>query len=397
MSSNSLFQILEGLNIDGAVSVIHGSGAPSVNATVGSVYLDNLNGVIYLYDATGSAGNPGWIQYASQSYVTHQIAQAVNVQLTWRPPVELVDTTITTLPTGSASSPVVIDGVSISNNQRVLFAALTTNPNVYIYDETTGAFTQDTSVAPGDTVYVINTGQQYTYSEISTSWVLSNLTTLDELNYIREFIGKTASGSITPVYTSTNFVTGSPNLEDAIALLDSELGANVKTSSHYIAPSGTVNGNIQSLDAQVYNNTSTIESLSSTVTNLVTGGGGSGTGSATISGNTISETTSGTIVLDTVTGKMAKWVVYVNDSTSSTLNTAEILAIQNEYYVDGSGNHGDQIFITTYGVLETNGVIPGLQYNVSVPYFVSGVYSGLQLSVTANDPISATVFRILEG
>ena len=33
---NSLFQIIEGLNIDGAINIIHGSGAPIQTATVGS-------------------------------------------------------------------------------------------------------------------------------------------------------------------------------------------------------------------------------------------------------------------------------------------------------------------------------------------------------------------------
>jgi hypothetical protein len=365
MSANSLFQILEGLNIDGAVSIIHGSGAPSISATVGSVYLDNLNGVIYLYDATGSAGNPGWIQYASQSYVTQQIAQAVNVQLTWRPPVEVADTTDTTLPTGSASTPIVVDGISISNNQRVLFASLTTNPNVYIYDETTGTFTQDTAVVPGDTVYVINTGQQYTYSETSTSWVLSNLTTLDELNYIREFVGKSAAGSISPVYTSTNFVTGSPDLENAIALLDSEMGPNVKTSSYYIAPSGTINSNIQVLDTQLSSNTTSI-------TNIVTGGGGS-----TVSASTAA---AGTLTIDTApSGTLAaKWLVYVSD-TAGNLAAVEVLALNL-----GGGN----VTFTTYGQLNSATVISGLVVNVSI-----NGSSECVLTVTANDGFSVVAKR----
>lgn len=81
----------------------------------------------------------------------------------------------------------------------------------------------------------------------------SDVTALtDEDGFIRSFIGKTAAGSESPTYTSTNHVSG--NLEVAVGLLDAEIGADptplTRTKSPIVA-GATVNANIDKLDTVI--------------------------------------------------------------------------------------------------------------------------------------------------
>ncbi len=354
--TTSLFQVLMGLNIDGVINFVHGSGAPTSASTVGSIYLDNTNGIVYVYNATGDSGNPGWIPVASESYVQSQITQALSTQLTWRPPVEVVDTTLTTVPVGTANQTITVDSTIISNNQRVLFAALTTDPNVYIYDETTGLFTQDVAVQAGDTVYVITSGTQYTYSEQSVSWVLSNLTTVDELQYIRNFIGKLASGATTPNYLSTDVVTQGANIVDAVSSLDAAFGPETTDTLTYTIATGSVRANIASLDVALHN--------ISTSSNSLTGY------------STFTATTTGTSTVETisnVTSGIVKWMVMIVDSTVNATTSMEVMALVTD---------GTSLTYTTYGQLNTNNVIPGLEVTVA--------YSGTNvlLQVTSDDIVT---------
>ncbi len=322
----SLFQILQGLNIDGDITVTHGNGAPVVSAPVGSVYLDDTNGIIYVYNATS-----GWLSVASESYVAAQIA-TLNSQLTWLAPVETVDTTLTAVPTGTAGDPITVDTVSITNGETVLFTALTTDPGVYTYDETTGIFTEVATPTAGDTTYVIATGQQFTYSE-SSGWVLSNLTTVDELSYIRAFIGKAASGSTTPDYTSTDVVVQGSNLVTSISALDASIGPESGDALVYTTADGALRANIAALDVALQTTASNASSGFETYT-------GTASGVNNVSSLAITE-------------GVIKYVVLVADTNSSLYTSVEVLALVSNA----------SVVYTVYGQLN-NEAITGFQIGV---------------------------------
>lgn len=213
-----LFRVDGGIS-DGNVSYLSGAGAPGADssfedaASVGSYYSDTSSGDTYKKTAAGS-GTDKWTN----------VSVAIN-NISWREPVEVNDVGTTSLPTGTPGNPVTVDGESIGDGERVLFPDLT-NPsdrNVWIYDQASGTFSEDPNAeSTGDTLYVIRGtqgGQTWTYNAADT-WVFANSTTLDELGYIRTFIGKGASGSVTPTYTEDNYIVDGDSLAVAIDKLD---------------------------------------------------------------------------------------------------------------------------------------------------------------------------------
>lgn len=232
MGANSFYNVLRGVQIDDGIALISGSGAPgasgdSTTVVVGSFYLDTSTGNLYTKDTAGS-GTDKWAQYATQDYVTSQVGAGIS----WREPVLVRDNTLYANITAAETAANVadtVDGVTITAGDRLLFTNLTTgNENVYIVSGSSGSwtFTEDSNTATsGDTVYVqsgTDAGKRFTYN--GTAWVLSNQSDLDELGYIRSFIGKNAAGSETPSYSSSTIVGVNDDLETAIGKLDAEAG-----------------------------------------------------------------------------------------------------------------------------------------------------------------------------
>lgn len=252
--SLDFFRIERGLEIDDAVQYLQGSGVPgaagdTAAAQVGSVYTDALTGDLYTKIAAGT-GTDKWQKMASEAYVNN----AVGATVSWREPVKVRDNVATALPTGTATQPIVVDGVSITNGQRVLFAALTggNGKNIYVYNQAAGTFTEDTNQeSNGDAVYVEGgtaAGKTFIYN--GADWVQSDQSSLDELGFIRAFIGKAAAGSEATNYSSNNFVVDATSLEDAIGALDAELGANLALGN-FVDPAFKINANIAALDAEI--------------------------------------------------------------------------------------------------------------------------------------------------
>lgn len=216
-----LFRVEGGLS-DGVISYLSGTGAPGGDASyqdeagVGSYYSETAMGDTYKKTAAG-AGTDKW----------SNVSVAVN-NISWREPVEVNAAGVTALPTGTAGNTITVDGETISDGERVLFPDLTapSDRNVWIYDQATGTFSEDGNAeTQGDTLYVISGthgGQTWTYNSADT-WVFANSTTLDELGYIRTFIGKGASGSVTPVYTEDNYIADGDSLAVAIDKIDQAL------------------------------------------------------------------------------------------------------------------------------------------------------------------------------
>jgi hypothetical protein len=250
--AEDFFRINRGLEIDEVVQYLQGTGSPgtgdSGNAQVGSVYTDTLDGSLWT-KITAGVGIQHWSKQASQSWVTASVAGAVS----WREPVEVIATGVTTLPTGVGSN--IVDGVTIVNGQRVLFPDLSSGtPNVYVYDATNEVYVEDTNtLSQGDTIYVdagTSGGTRWTWN--GTAWVRFDSSSLDELQYIRSFIGKTATGAIMPTYTSTSVITQNSSLTAAISALDLEVGNNA--SGWWISASDNVATNLQALDSEIGQN-----------------------------------------------------------------------------------------------------------------------------------------------
>lgn len=216
--SLQLFRVDGGIS-DGKVNYLSGDVEPgtagyTAEAPIGSYYSHTLTGDSYKKINAGS-GTDKW----------KNISVAI-ASVSWREPAEVIDLVSNALPTGTANQPIVVDGISITDGQRVLFAGLTADANVYTYDQVTGTFSEDPDnvETSGDTLYIIqgtNGGHTYTYN--GTAWVRTNSSTLDELGYIRTFIGKGSVGSITPTYTEQNYITTGDSLALAIDLIDQAL------------------------------------------------------------------------------------------------------------------------------------------------------------------------------
>jgi hypothetical protein len=260
------FDVDLGFSIDeGTIVVTYGNGTGSLSGVtttdlpLGSLFIDNATGNVYNRTANTNDDVTDWDLQASQDYVASQLA----TQVSWREPVEVRDNTTTTTAAmnalGTASNPATVDGESITDGERVLFSALTDGggKNVYIYDQAAGTFTEDTNLeTDGDTVYVktgTDAGTRYTYN--GTDWVLTDLSSSDELGFIRTFIGKDAVGSNDPAYSSTNVVTNAPvmSLETAIGALDGAFGNRTYTNDHVVTDSETITASIDALDTALGN------------------------------------------------------------------------------------------------------------------------------------------------
>jgi hypothetical protein len=252
--SLDFFRIERGLELDDSVQYLQGIGAPGAGgdtaaAQIGSVYTDNTDGALYTKIAAGT-GLDKWQKMASETYVNN----AVGATVSWREPVVVRDNVATTLPVGTATQPIVVDGTSVTNGQRVLFSAIVggAGKNIYVYDQATGLFVEDANAeSDGDAVYVqggTSAGKTYIFN--GSAWVQSDQSSLDELGFLRAFIGKDAAGNEMPNYTSTNFVVQSSSLEAAVSALDAQFGPDVSLGN-FIDPADSTNTNIQSLDTEI--------------------------------------------------------------------------------------------------------------------------------------------------
>jgi len=348
------FRIERGLELDG-VNFLQGTGAPGTttdtnNAIVGSLYLNNANGEVFSKVTAGS-GTDKWEALATEAYVD----AATGAVISWREPAEVRDNVSTVLPTGTPTQPITVDGISITDGERVLFSAISggNGPNVYIYDQASGTFTEDANLeTAGDTVYAIqgtDAGKRYTFN--GTSWVQTDQSSVDELQNLRDFVGKNGVGVETPNYSSTTQITQSDDLETAIGDLDAALGADVTTNT-IITNTNNANTNIQAIADYVEENNKEIIAVTiTTITNI-----------------------------DTVTAEVAKWIIRCEEAaTPANVYMAEIMATHDGTNVDNS----------KYGILKLGANINGLSITVAL----SGG-TDLQLQVTSTAAVNVKVQRI---
>lgn len=265
-----LFRVSLGLDIestDGSTNayILQGNGTPGGDAAeqdaapIGSVFMrgDVETNELNLYYKFSSVNNSAadWKQTTSKEYV-----DAIANGLSWREPVLIHDSityaNITAVET-AANIADTLDGVIISNGDRILLSNITTGTdNVYIVSGTTGAwtFTADTNLeSDGDAVLV----QQGTYAEEQwvydgTAWVqFGSAAGSAELGFLRAYTGKTGPGSELPTYSSTDVIVQSSTLETAIGALDNSIGTQSYTNDNVVTDGEDITSSIDALDTVV--------------------------------------------------------------------------------------------------------------------------------------------------
>lgn len=220
--SKQNFGIERGLNID-LLSIIPCSVVPDGTGIFAEVAINSIAfGSAGIYQKLANTNSPlDWVKLATTTDVG-------NTSNDWRESALVADLVSTTLPTGTATQTITIDGIVVSNGQRVLFSNLTGGGNVYTYIQSSGLFAEDSNVESiGDHVYVAegtSGGKTYAFNAAG-AWVTSNISSLDEEGYIRAFIGKLAAGLETPVYLNNYSFLSNDNLTTSISKLDARLNA----------------------------------------------------------------------------------------------------------------------------------------------------------------------------
>lgn len=356
----SYFETDRGYEVDG-INFIAGAGAPGGSGdpdtvALGSFYLDSTNGDMYVKKTAGT-GADKWKRLAR--------AEESGTSLSWREPVLVRDNTLyadITAAETAANVADLVDGETIVSGDRLLFDNLTSgNENVYIVSGGTGAwtFTEDTNLATdGDTVYTqsgTDAGKQFTFN--GTDWVQSNQTTLDELGFIRAFIGKTGSGAETPTYSSELHITTGDNLEVAIGKLDAHLGADV-TTGKYLTSGDTVGTSLDKLQVGLTN-----------------------TRFETTSAGVSAVTTIDTVLVDTV--RAAFWKVDLHgtaEGDGSKIRTVVISARHDGHNIGATADATDVAF-TVYSKLK-HGSISNL--TITVDLNGSGGSQEMRLRITSS-------------
>jgi len=207
--AQQLFKARGGLNDSGRY-IISGSGVPgtaqnTIDAPVGSMYGDLSTGEQYV-KMTAGAGVANWDKVTRAADIVNMVSGQ-----SWRGPAAMSDTTTTTTTAAiTMLNTNTFDGQTVAAGQRILFTAFTTLPNVYIVSGVAGnwTLTEDNNAATsGDTVrilYGVNAGQLWMHDGAAWNWV-DALTNTEE-QFIRSYIGKTAPGAETPLYTSNNVI-----------------------------------------------------------------------------------------------------------------------------------------------------------------------------------------------
>ncbi len=223
---------------------VPGSTTLTDNAPIGSTYSDATSGLMYRKNAAG-AGTSKWIKILDEN-------SGASSGLTWLEPAELyVPDVFANLAAAEAYvNAITQQTYTILDQDRLLFDGITgSNKNIFIVSGTpgSGATLVESAHAPaegGDQVFIEHgnaAGTQYAYNEVPDTWTKNNQSNLDELGFIRTFIGKGAAGNELPAYTSVVTIANGDPIETAVGKLDAALAitnTNVGTNTTNI-------GNVQ--------------------------------------------------------------------------------------------------------------------------------------------------------
>jgi flagellin-like hook-associated protein FlgL len=444
--AKSFFRAGKGLQIDNVV-FLGGAGAPNGGDAdlvgIGSIYLNETNGSLYQKIAAGS-GPEKWEKKASQSDL-----DAISSATSWLEPADIHDETTPTLAAAKSDMDTDddIDGVAVTAGMRILFSGLSgENNNVYVVSGSTGAWTltEDVNTATaGDTLYVsggTHGGHRHTYN--GTIWVQTDQASSDELGYLRTFVGKVASGTETPDYTSVNYILDGDSLVTAMSKLDAQIKANADAASangsaitslqSTVSTNGSAISSIQSeqstQNTNISNNASAITTIQGEQTTQNTAIGNAQSDATTALnrvGNTADYTSNNTVVdgdtaaaaigkLDAELGARIKRVTSTNvtaatsvDSVSvdsvfavewlvtcsktadkSDRETLKIVAVHN----GDAAADANAVDWTEYARLDVGNTIAGLNFDVTVSG--TGVGQTMNLRISSTDAVDVSAVRI---
>lgn len=382
-----LFRVIKGMDIQlddlsRHANILIGDGLPGGDgdvqddAPIGSLYLrtnteaDGLQ--LYWKYTTINNSSADWKTAADKEYI-----DAVVSGLSWREPVRVRDNTSYA---SSAAFPTsgVIDGISLNAGDRVLFSNVTdpNSENIWFWDGV--GWSEDANQeSDGDAVLVqegSSADQQWVYN--GTDWVLfGSANSNAELQYIRDYIGKTGPGAENPTYSSTDIVTQGDDLESAIGDLDAAIGDQQYTNDYNVNDGEDTTTSIDNLDGAIGDRSSYTEG------NVVTNGesvaesidaidiaiGDLQDQDLELSGTQPAATLTTMDTLPIGEATQAKWLVQVR----STATPANRRAVEIHAFTDGiSIDHAE------YAVLRLGGAIPGLDANVAI--------SGADMILTIN-------------
>lgn len=378
MAEQTYYNFDNGISLNDRAYIIEGEGPPGSDTRTNeapspSLYLDSLNNEVYLKYQDGSNDQTDWTQIAAEK----DVATAVAASVSWREPVKALENISTVLPAPPVPGVTVIDGYTVQEGDRILFSELLPTGNVYIVEG--GQWVEDVNEeTPGDTIYVEDgttyAGKRFTFTK-DDRWVQTDLTSDDELNFVRLFIGKTASGAELPEYYSTNIVTQGNDLEAAIAQLDEAIGGpgtggladglggleDSLGDTTFVPDNGTT-----SPDNTVNENIGAVSQLQESQSYYAQQDGATGV-----------------TVMDSVESPHCKWLVHIIEAGTTNCIAQEVSAAHNESKLD----------YNLYSILKPNGnlnTIAGLQVKCTL---IGTTIMNLEVIATGN-PVDIKVRRI---
>jgi len=412
--AQKFFQIESGLQLNNTVFLsgtgVPGGTSPTDDVGVGSYYVNETTGFLYTKDTAGTGTNK-WVKQATQDDI-----DGVSTGTSWRAPVLVRDDTLrATVAAAETAANVAdtIDGVTIVSGDRVLLTNFTTgNPNVYTVSGGTGAWTltEDTTATDGFTTWVESgTDADTIWVYDSTTWVQRGSGDQTELGFLRTFVGKTASGSESPSYSSVNYVTSGNSLEASIGDLDAQVGTNATnigtntsdittlqnedgflrtfigkgaagselpsySSTNFVSNATSLETAVGALDTQVKVNADLLASARAEFT----------------SNNITTQTTVDSVNVDTVSA--CKWIVYAQgnlEADSAKKFMVEILA-SHDGYTTGAGSDATTADYTTYGKIRI-GNLSGFTGTVDVSG--TGAAQVMNLKITSTTAADVRVIR----
>ncbi len=284
----------------------------------------------------------------------------------------------------------------IGNGARILLTNTTgANKNVFIVTGSPGSgatLVEDPNAATArDVLYVdggTHAGKRFNYNETPDQWVQSSQTTLDELGFIREFIGKTGGGSENPGYSSVNYIDSADAVKVAVGKLDGQLKLESDRINVLITEDDFIKNFIGKggggAETPQYSSTNVVAnniSLEAAIGALDEEVGG-------LSFRTSTVLSTSYIFVDSVAtkeSKMVRWIVYLQDGFKVQCYTIDAIHNGTDSVDAGAVDH------TKYATLRLSSPHTGLE--ITVDLNGSGVGQYMRLAIKASSTVTATTTR----
>ena len=236
----ALYDVFGGYSIEGKAHSLQGITpelgvrADTIAAPVASTYSNSSDQSLWIKVSTGNGDSTDWKKLATEDY-----ANSISTQMSWREPAVVNDKVTTVVPAslGTPTPNTTIDGETITDGGRVLFSAITAGlgKNVYIWEANTGSWIEDTNTETvGDALYITDgshAGHVYAYNNAS-SWVqIDQSASGTDITNLMNFVGKPASGTGMPQYSSNNLLVNDEDLRTSLGKVDGSLGDGGVTNS----------------------------------------------------------------------------------------------------------------------------------------------------------------------